>query len=253
MAERLILSARPALAGALLLAIAAAIYCQAHGALDGAPAVLEVSLLWGACQGGGWGLAAVAALPLLRRAVGAPAAPVGALKAAAAVTGLAFAGGVTAAWLWTLVGDGAAEPLVRLMFGLAPGAGVMGVGAGLATWLWPRAPTAVGEWLTLPEAPFLRLRVRDVTVVAAAGNYCELATADGPVLVRAPLGVLAARWGDAGFLRVHRSRLVNQARISRMSRSRVGRCTLLMDDGTVVPVGDAWREALASSLGPSRP
>ena len=99
----------------------------------------------------------------------------------------------------------------------------------------------------------LRVRAADVSMIVAAGNYCELATANGPVLVRVSLGVLAARWGKAGFLRVHRGRLVNRARISRMGRNRAGRCTLLMDDGTVVPVGDAWREALALRLGSSRP
>ncbi|MCE3288266.1 MAG: hypothetical protein K0R83_278 [Caulobacter sp.] len=253
MAARLISNAPKALAGTLVLAIAATVYCQAHGGLEGDQAALEVSLLWGFSQGLGWGLAATAALALLRRAIRAPAAPVVALSAAAAVTGLAFAGGLAAAWLWALTGGGTAASLDRLLFDLAPAAGAAGAGTGLAAWLWPRPPTAVEEWLTLPEAPFLRVRANEVTVITAAGNYCELATANGPVLVRAPLAVLAERWAEAGFLRVHRGWLVNRARVSRMGRGRAGRCTVLMDDGTVVPVGDAWREALALRLGSSRP
>ena len=253
MAARLISNAPKALAGSLALAIAATVYCQAHGGLEGDQATLEVSLLWGLSQGVGWGLAATAALALLRRAIQAPAATVAALSTAAAVTGLALAGGLTAAWLWALTGGGAAAPLDRLLFDLAPVAGAAGVGGGLAAWLWPRPPTAVNEWLTLAEAPFLRVRASEVTVITSAGNYCELATANGPVLVRAPLGVLAERWAEAGFLRAHRGWLVNRARVSRMGRGRAGRCTVLMDDGTVAPVGDAWREALAVGLRSSRP
>lgn len=253
MAQRLIVTAPKTVAGALALALLAAAYCQVHGTLEGAAGTLEVSLLWGLCQGAGWGLAATVALALLRRGARAPAGPIIALSVAGAVTGLAFAAGMTTAWLWTVIGGGEAAPPIRQLFDLAPAAGALGVGAGMTTWLWPRPPPAACEWLTLPEAPLLRVRAVDVSMIVAAGNYCELATANGPVLVRVSLGALAARWGKAGFLRVHRGRLVNQARISRMGRNRAGRCTLLMDDGTVVPIGDAWREALAASLGPSHP
>jgi two-component system, LytTR family, response regulator len=44
--------------------------------------------------------------------------------------------------------------------------------------------------------------------VEAEGDYARLHSADGVHLVRIPLSTLAQRWGDAGFLRVHRSYLV---------------------------------------------
>ncbi|GAA1800916.1 response regulator transcription factor [Planosporangium flavigriseum] len=44
--------------------------------------------------------------------------------------------------------------------------------------------------------------------VEAQGDYARLHTADGSHLVRVPLATLAERWADAGFVRVHRSYLV---------------------------------------------
>jgi DNA-binding LytR/AlgR family response regulator len=44
--------------------------------------------------------------------------------------------------------------------------------------------------------------------VEAQGDYARLHTADGSHLVRVPLSVLAERWAEAGFVRIHRSYLV---------------------------------------------
>jgi DNA-binding LytR/AlgR family response regulator len=44
--------------------------------------------------------------------------------------------------------------------------------------------------------------------VEAQGDYARLHTGDASHLVRVPLSVLAERWADAGFVRIHRSYLV---------------------------------------------
>jgi DNA-binding LytR/AlgR family response regulator len=44
--------------------------------------------------------------------------------------------------------------------------------------------------------------------VEAQGDYARLHTADASHLIRVPLSVLAERWADAGFVRIHRSYLV---------------------------------------------
>jgi DNA-binding LytR/AlgR family response regulator len=44
--------------------------------------------------------------------------------------------------------------------------------------------------------------------VEAQGDYARLHTADSSHLVRVPLSVLAERWAEAGFVRIHRSYLV---------------------------------------------
>ncbi|AXT86232.1 DNA-binding response regulator [Aeromicrobium sp. A1-2] len=73
---------------------------------------------------------------------------------------------------------------------------------------------------------------RSVSYVEASGDYVRLHTADGPGhLVRVPIGTLADDWSDAGFVRIHRSHVVNLAHV-REVRINGGRCSVL------VPVGD---------------
>jgi DNA-binding LytR/AlgR family response regulator len=64
--------------------------------------------------------------------------------------------------------------------------------------------------------------------VEAQGDYARLHTADGSHLVRVSLAALAERWADAGFVRVHRSYLVQLRLIGELR---------LTGNGYVVVVG----------------
>ncbi|WP_238473556.1 LytR/AlgR family response regulator transcription factor [Nocardioides cavernaquae] len=76
------------------------------------------------------------------------------------------------------------------------------------------------------------VRRADVRYVEAQGDYARLHT--GPDrgrdshLVRTPLAALEEQWGPAGFVRIHRSLLVNLAHVSEV-RMDEGRCTVLVD------------------------
>lgn len=70
----------------------------------------------------------------------------------------------------------------------------------------------------------------------AQGDYVRLHVADGGShLVRIPLGGLAEEWAEAGFVRIHRSLVVNLAHV-REVRMQAGRCSV------VVPSGDSLVE-----------
>ena len=56
----------------------------------------------------------------------------------------------------------------------------------------------------------------DVAFVEAAGDYARLRTATGSHLVRVPLTTLEEKWAGAGFLRIHRSYLVNLRHIGEL-------------------------------------
>ena len=60
---------------------------------------------------------------------------------------------------------------------------------------------------------FALLRPEEVESVEAAGNYLRLSTDTGEYLVRSTLKAMEARLAGHGFLRIHRSTLVNGARI----------------------------------------
>lgn len=70
----------------------------------------------------------------------------------------------------------------------------------------------------------LRSQVR---YASAQGDYARLHTADGSHLVRTPLSVLEERWAPAGFLRIHRSTVVNTAAIEEV-RVEQGRVVVLV-------------------------
>lgn len=82
----------------------------------------------------------------------------------------------------------------------------------------------------------------DVAYVEAQGDYARLHTATGSHLVRLPLSTLEQRWGDAGFLRIHRSLLVSLAHIAEI-RTENGRCSVLVD-GTELQVSRRHTPAL---------
>ncbi len=74
----------------------------------------------------------------------------------------------------------------------------------------------------------------DISHVEAQGDYARLHTAEGSHLVRAPLTTLEAEWAAAGFVRIHRSLLVNLAHV-REVRMDSGRCSVTV--GATPPSG----------------
>jgi DNA-binding LytR/AlgR family response regulator len=65
--------------------------------------------------------------------------------------------------------------------------------------------------------------------VEAQGDYARLHTADGSHLIRAALTVLAERWADAGFVRIHRSYLVAVRNITELRLTGSG-YVVVVDD-----------------------
>jgi DNA-binding LytR/AlgR family response regulator len=90
---------------------------------------------------------------------------------------------------------------------------------------------AVVDDQTIPVelAGVTRFVVRsDIRYVEAQGDYARLHTDTESHLVRVPLSTLAERWADAGFLRIHRSLLVNGHHV-REVRSEAGRASVVVD------------------------
>jgi hypothetical protein len=84
----------------------------------------------------------------------------------------------------------------------------------------------------------------EIMLVEAAGNYVEIHTADKTHLVRGSLATYEARLAAHGFVRVHRSRLVNRARIRAWKPTASGDLELTLDDGRAVAASRRYREAL---------
>jgi DNA-binding LytR/AlgR family response regulator len=79
----------------------------------------------------------------------------------------------------------------------------------------------------------LQVKIGDFLWAASAGNYAEIALGDGrKPLVRRTLQGFAAALLPHGFVRVHRTRLVNAACIGAMDSKDTGDMVLSLDDGS---------------------
>jgi DNA-binding LytR/AlgR family response regulator len=84
----------------------------------------------------------------------------------------------------------------------------------------------------------------DLLFLEAAGNYIEFHTASRTHLVRGTLAAWEAQLADRGFVRIHRSRLVNRARIATIKPTPAGDIELTLDDGRTLTGSRRYRAAL---------
>lgn len=94
-------------------------------------------------------------------------------------------------------------------------------------------------------AKLLRVRIDDVLAISSAGNYVEFVLRDGrKPLLRKPLSSLEAELAPEGFVRTHRSWLVNAMQVTGLKPAGSGDYEVEL--GTVtVPLSRRFPEALA--------
>jgi len=89
------------------------------------------------------------------------------------------------------------------------------------------------------DAVNLPLPPGEIAWIGAAGNYVELHGSGRPVLHRASLAAVEKHLSQRGFVRIHRSILVNRARVARVDAGAV-----ILDDGSALKVGARYRSHL---------
>ncbi|MDO9335656.1 MAG: LytTR family DNA-binding domain-containing protein [Caulobacter sp.] len=98
-------------------------------------------------------------------------------------------------------------------------------------------------------ARLVRAELADILAVSSAGNYAEFHLADGRrPLMRASLASLEARLGAQGFVRTHRSWLVNAARVTELTPEGSGDYAVTVG-GVVAPLSRRFPQALARLRG----
>lgn len=109
---------------------------------------------------------------------------------------------------------------------------------------------AVGRIEIRDGATAVFLAPADILYVEAAGNYVEFHLAGRTHLVRGTLSAWEARLGALGFVRVHRSRLVNRARIASLRPTPAGDVEITLDDGRALLASRRYRDALDAPAQP---
>lgn len=111
-----------------------------------------------------------------------------------------------------------------------------------------RPPTPTGDWLEHLWAPYRselrRIPVEDIDWIAGEDDYVRLHTGSQSHLLSARLGDLELRLPPCRFARVHRSSIVQHARIRRLRHLGGGAWALDLASGVTLPVGRTYLEGL---------
>jgi len=93
------------------------------------------------------------------------------------------------------------------------------------------------------------VQVEDVDWIEAADNYARVHTARGRYLVREPIKSLERKLNPRHFARVHRSAIVNLARVRELQPMFGGEYVIILSTGTKLTLSRGYRDAFRDRLG----
>ena len=223
-----------AIAGSLLL-VAGAAYCLAYTLSQGLVESPLVPLAWGIANLLPW----LAAFELAKRGAGErgrafpPSGALAAIIAAAAVLSLLLEIG-----LGIIAAPASSSELAFQALRRLPGAALV-----LFLLLLAGVLRGGGQARAAAAAAPLPLLAHQIDWIKAAGNYLEFHCPAGLVMRRMTIKQAEAALADQGFVRIHRSLLVNASRIARLHRGKLTDQVELVDS-TILKVGGAYRSQL---------
>ena len=95
----------------------------------------------------------------------------------------------------------------------------------------------------------IRIDPAQIVSVTSAGNYVEFVLPDARHLIRATLAGEEARLKPFGFVRIHRTRLVNMTRVVAIETRSNGDFVAKMDTGEMIGGSRRYRDAVAAIKG----
>jgi len=93
------------------------------------------------------------------------------------------------------------------------------------------------------------LQVEEVDWIEAADNYARVHTARGRYLVREPIKTLERKLNPRHFARVHRSAIVNLARVRELQPLFGGEYVIILSTGAKLTLSRGYRDAFRDRLG----
>jgi two-component system LytT family response regulator len=104
-----------------------------------------------------------------------------------------------------------------------------------------------GQWARIAikaKGRVLFVHPIDVVVAKAQGNYVALVHKSGSYLVRETMVTAEQKLAPLGFVKIHRSTLVNSTLVKDLRRDNTGTYVLRTTDGSEHPVGRAYKDNL---------
>lgn len=93
-------------------------------------------------------------------------------------------------------------------------------------------------------ARIMLIEPAQISWLEAAGNYVEIHVGDARHLARGTLAAFEEKLAARGFVRIHRSRLINRARIAGFKPTPSGDLEITLDDGRMIAGSRRFRAAL---------
>ena len=108
----------------------------------------------------------------------------------------------------------------------------------------PTAPIPSDGFLVRERTGTITIPAEEIRLIEARGNYALLYTPSGKYMIRETMCALEARLAAAGFVRVHRSAIVNLAVVKAVVPRRSGDRMVVLRDGTRLRVGRQYSARL---------
>jgi DNA-binding LytR/AlgR family response regulator len=106
-----------------------------------------------------------------------------------------------------------------------------------------RAPDSQPSLWVHQRGQMVRVAIEDLEWIEAEGEYVRLHLEDRSFLLRNSISALADKLSAHGFVRIHRSAIINAARLSAVHSSRSG-VQAVMASGASLAVGRKYRHAI---------
>ncbi|MEN2788990.1 LytTR family DNA-binding domain-containing protein [Sphingomonas oligophenolica] len=113
-------------------------------------------------------------------------------------------------------------------------------------------PGEIWNWIVVKKKDATHLvMTQDIDWIEAAGVYVTLHVGGEELLYRAGLATVASRLDPFGFVRIHRSSVVNLKSIAFLERRSHGEFEVALKDGTRLMLSRSYREEVETMLGQS--
>lgn len=96
------------------------------------------------------------------------------------------------------------------------------------------------------------IRLADIDWLQAADNYVSIHVGKKTWLLRETISALDQRLASKGFVRIHRSTLVNAQRVTELRSQPNGEFAVVLTDGTTLRLSKSYRAALDQLVGKAR-
>jgi two-component system LytT family response regulator len=113
----------------------------------------------------------------------------------------------------------------------------------------PPTPHVLDRIAVKSRGQLLVLRVREIEWVKAGQDYVELHVGSKYWLLRETIGALETQLAPSGFVRIHRSTLVNVDRVRELRPLSKGEFMVVLLDGTELKLSRNYRKALKAIAG----